>query len=372
MTFHFLLLITIFTAPPLATAATIATIFNNQPRLDINGKYIDAHDGTIVAAPINGTTIYFLYGEFFGNITGGDYPSQWSQPLLAVYTSKDMMNWTFHGNPVPSSFQNGVGWIPSCLYDPRHQRFVLWYGCGYWCVCSSYDGIHFENCTVQYSRFGQSYSTDGTGLFVDEDGQGYIMTSIPDMKHSASIELLTPDYLASTKKLIAGPFPIEMVENSVIFKHRGEYYVGLSSCCCACADGSGLAIFWSAGGGIAGPWKQQYPVPDINCLSEDTALCGDFSSHADELLWKAQWAHVSSIPLANGDTALVMVGRRWLSGPDAPSYTACPQMCGTDPGCIAPKYRLATDFDVWQRLNFSADGHVQRMDAAQTFELVLP
>ena len=47
--------------PLLVTAKTI-TIHNDQPRLDINGDYVDAHAGNIVEH--NGS--YFLYGESYG------------------------------------------------------------------------------------------------------------------------------------------------------------------------------------------------------------------------------------------------------------------------------------------------------------------
>jgi hypothetical protein len=72
----------------------VVTIRNDLPRLDVNGEYVDAHDGCIVAH--NGT--YFLYGESYGNVTGGTFPGGWGNaPQLAVYTSPDLVTWTFAG-----------------------------------------------------------------------------------------------------------------------------------------------------------------------------------------------------------------------------------------------------------------------------------
>jgi len=206
---------------------------------------------------------------------------------------------------------------------------------------------------MQYSRLGPDVQTDGTGLFVDDDGQGYVITSLigDGNSHFASIELLTEDFTASTHVLVAGPFPIPMVENSVVFKRNGEYYVALSSCCCACATGSGLAVFWAPP--IRGPWKQQYPVPDINYFQSNVTICGDYRSDPflGSLVWRAQWARVTLIPLANGSTCHLMVGRRRLSGPRAPPAAACPMMYGTNTKCVAPAYKLATDFDVSVRFH---------------------
>ena len=72
-------------APP--AEAKRVVIRNDAPRLDVDGNYLDAHDGCIVA---HGGT-YFLYGESYGNATGGTFPGDWgASPQLAVYTSPDL------------------------------------------------------------------------------------------------------------------------------------------------------------------------------------------------------------------------------------------------------------------------------------------
>lgn len=75
------------------TAQRFVTIHNDQPRLDVNGNYVDAHDGKILYH--NGT--FFLYGEAYGNQTlATPYPWK-SVPRLIVYTSPDLINWTRRG-----------------------------------------------------------------------------------------------------------------------------------------------------------------------------------------------------------------------------------------------------------------------------------
>ena len=44
-------------------SAKSVTIFNDRPRVDVNGNIVDAHDGMILEH--NGT--FFLYGERYGN-----------------------------------------------------------------------------------------------------------------------------------------------------------------------------------------------------------------------------------------------------------------------------------------------------------------
>jgi hypothetical protein len=188
-----------------------------------------------------------------------------------------------------------------------------------------------------------------------------------------SIELLSPDFLSSTKQLVA-VLPDIMVESPSLFRRNGIYYATYGSCCCACRAGSGLVVNWAAS--PSGPWTRQFPYPDINCLSATAQICGEYHGHADELVWNAQWWGPSFVPVANtdmngnADTAVLFVGRRWLSGPNNPA--SCPRMCTEGQECNAPDYLLRSDYDVWLPLEFSADGHVLRMRQLQQFVLQLP
>jgi hypothetical protein len=204
-------------------------------------------------------------------------------------------------------------------------------------------------------------------VFIDDDGSGYIIFSSPNHNHSVSIELLSPDLLSSTKKLVA-TLPDIMVESPSLFRRNGIYYATYGSCCCACRAGSGQVVNWATS--PYGPWTRQYPNPDINCVSSEAQVCGEYHGHADELVWHAQWWGPSFIPLANGETAVLFMGRRWLSGPNNPA--ACPRMCTQGRECDAPQYFLRSDYDVWLPLQFSPDGHVLRMQKLQEFVLQLP
>ena len=170
-------LVSVFTAALLALTCTSlfpveaaprnVTLHNDRPRFDIAGQFVDAHDGMLLAHTFpNGSTLYFLYGEFYNLTSGGAYPSTWGSkyPQMSVYTSDDMMTWTFRGMAVDSALSPSSKWIPRVFYDKQRGRFVMWYGCGQWCVATSDDGLVFSNVTLEYSRYGASDSTDGALL----------------------------------------------------------------------------------------------------------------------------------------------------------------------------------------------------------------
>ena len=180
------------------------TIYNNKPRLDINGEIVDAHDGCILYH--NGT--YFLYGESYGNKTLAT-PYPWPDyPRLAVYTSPDLVAWTYQGPMLTLDQVPGTLWIPRVVFHEPSQRFILWFGAGGWGTAISDDGIHFKPAVLgQTSRFGQQAGTDGTGVFIDDDGEGYIIFASSPVgmtkNHVVSIERLSPDLLTSTRSLLA-------------------------------------------------------------------------------------------------------------------------------------------------------------------------
>ena len=115
-----------------AASARLVTIHNDKPRYDVDGALVDAHDGMILA--VNGS--YFLYGEFY-NQTTGNYPWAGGYPKLSVYTSPDLLAWTFRA---PLLIGGQEGWIPNVFYDAKRQRFVCWYGVGDWGVGASRTG----------------------------------------------------------------------------------------------------------------------------------------------------------------------------------------------------------------------------------------
>jgi hypothetical protein len=223
---------------PRAEAGRVVTIRNDGPRRDVNGDYVDAHDGSIVA---HGGT-YYLYGEAYGNQTlATSYPWH-SWPRLKVYTSLDMVSWTLQGDPLPMIA--GTLWIPNVIYHEPSQKFIMWFGCGGWRTATSNDGIHFTPAGGGFaSRLGPQARTDGTGWMIDDDGTAYVaFASMPagfdepghpawpghvahGYGHVVSIERLTANYTHTSYANVTGFFPDDFVESPSLFKRKGWYYL---------------------------------------------------------------------------------------------------------------------------------------------------
>jgi beta-xylosidase len=334
-----LLVVLLLSLAACATEAKLVTIRNDVARRDVDGQYVDAHDGKIVH--VNGT--FYLYGEAYGNQTLAT-PYPWKQwPRLNVYTSPDLVHWTLQGDPLP--MVTTTLWIPNVIYDEKTQRFVLWYGAGVWATATSRDGVNFTPSGPPFaSRFGMAAQTDGTGIFVDDDGTGYVAFAVtappydmPDHKgwpghnasahnfgHIVSIEKLTPDLLGSTKINVSLEFPDDLVESPSLFKRHGKYYLTYGSCCCGCAAGSGQVVFSAPA--VSGPWVRQHPHADIDCSDATATICGGFARSTADVINHAQWWGPSFIPLKNGSTQVLFLGRQWLSGENHPP--GCNDICG--------------------------------------------
>ena len=316
-----------------AGSAKRVTIQTDAARLDVDGNYIDAHDGKIVEH--DGT--YFLYGEAYGNQTLAEQFPWKHWPRLKVYTSPDLVHWTFRADPLPML---GKAWIPNVIVDKK-GTFVMW--CmvrGRWQTATSKDGINFTPASASASRFGGS---DGTGIFIDDDGAGYVAFAANPKGfdepgspkwpghvahghgHIVSIEKLSPDLLTSTRINVTGLFPDDFVESPSLFKRQGIYYLTYGSCCCGCQEGGGQVVFTAKN--VSGPWARQGHA-DVNCNNANATICGGFSkrdANYHQLVYHAQWWGPSFIPLANNDTQILFVGRRWLSGPNLPK--GCFDIC---------------------------------------------
>ena len=365
----YLYAVVLFAALFTATDAKVVTIHNDQPRVDIEGNYVDAHDGKIVV--VNGT--YFLYGEAYGNQTlATSYPWK-TVPRLNVYTSPDLVQWTLRGDPLP--MVEGTLWIPNVLYNASTHTFLMWYGSGGWCTATSSDGIHFTPVRSKFfSRFGPKARTDGTGIFIDDDGVGYVAfaaspAGLPD--HVVSIERLADDYLSTTRINVTGLFPDSYVESPSLWKRSGVYYLTYGSCCCGCAGGGGQVVFTSTSG-VAGPWTRQAHA-DINCNSASAPVCGAYGKRmTGSLVFPAQWWGPSFIPLKDGTTQVLYLGRRWLSGPNRPAN--CTSICNEGAKCTngGGKFFMNSDLSVWYPLVFDASGGIAPMAPLPSYTLELP
>ena len=350
----------------------IITIDNNVSRVDEDGNILDSHSGIIVE--VNGT--YYLYGERYGNTTGlvNTWASQ-DAPRLGVYTSKDLQSWTDHGYMLNDT--NSTGWLPYVFYDDTTNRFICWYGIGDWGVAISYDGINFYHPSGipyhQTSRLGGQ--TDGNMVYIDDDinKTGYIIFSglvdypqNESASHRVSIEILTKDYLSSTKVNITGFFPDDFVECPMLFKRKDVYYVTYGSCCCACRVGSGLVVFKSKS--IDGPWIKQTNVSDINCNNKNVSIC------RSGFTIPAQGYYIAKIQTLNDtEPVLMWMANRWLQADG--NNPECQDLCHNNDQCSVsnqPQYRVGKDPTYWAPLEFDEYGNILPMRWIDSFTLDIP
>eukprot|EP01050_Picozoa_sp_SAG11_P010754 SAG11_NODE_1097_length_5882_cov_3.116376_5_plen_462_part_00 len=142
------------------------TISNSKLRMDSSNRPVNAHSGNIVKM---GST-YFMYGENYGDAPGYAVPGTVNLPRLAVYSSPDMVKWTFGGllhNNTPgkhwadsglwpgAATDTGTWWCPWAVYAKARRRIILWWtatpgACcdAAWGVAESTDGVHFDLITL--------------------------------------------------------------------------------------------------------------------------------------------------------------------------------------------------------------------------------
>ncbi|KAF2839214.1 carbohydrate-binding module family 35 protein [Patellaria atrata CBS 101060] len=141
------------------TIAANSWIVPGSPWMSTSNTKIDAHGGQVV---LRGDTFYWI----------GQAASHNVQPYL--YTSKDLLNWEPANNP-----QNSIEWMwrPK-IAKPNGQFWI------YGQVDRRVQALVSSQMVGGYSKSGNSvllppssYSYSDTGMFQDDDGTWYLLTS---------------------------------------------------------------------------------------------------------------------------------------------------------------------------------------------------
>ena len=219
--------------------AQTSRVSNVHPRVDGQGKIVDAHDGRVIQFEDR----FYWYGTRYGNTNGFTKANTY-----VVYSSPDLMQWQFDGELLVDA-PEGVYYRPHVIYNERTGKYVLWYN---WypklwdgqfgvAVSDSPTGpfrIVSPDAKVSKSAIG----VGDLGLFVDDDGTAYLSyNSIQN--HQLVVERLDKNYTASTfetSEIIA-----EHVEAGSMFKQGGLYYLLTDYTCCFCNFGSGARVYTS-------------------------------------------------------------------------------------------------------------------------------
>jgi hypothetical protein len=330
-----------------------AIISNVQPRTDINGQIIDAHDGCLEF--FNGA--YYLYGTRYGNSDGFGKTNRY-----VCYSSPDLETWTPHGEILQDATPR-VYYRPYVIFNKLTKKYVLW------CNADSHYTVAvsdtptgpfiIKNSNVQVKN---GDSQGDLGLFVDDDGTGYItysycpaivdfsVTTEPIKHHQICVEKLTPDYLGSTLEStepIAGN-----VESPAMFKRNGVYYLLFDNTCCFGSDGSGARVYTASKPLGSFTYRGNINIKAASARDLPSPFTTPASGRPDCII-KAQQTDVATLPTFHGPIYIWM-GDRWGSRPD--------------------KIK-GHDFQYWSRpLEFDSDGMIKQLtwDATVTLPIVSP
>jgi hypothetical protein len=267
---------------------------NVEPRRDITGEIVDAHDGCLHF--FGGR--YYLYGTAYGKSAGFGINNR-----FRVYSSPDLRRWQFEGESIKEQ-PRGVFYRPYVDYNAKTRKYVLWFN---W-YPQLWDGkigvavsdtpagpFTIANLDV---RLSQAAARPGDGsLFVDDDGTGYFIYTVIAQGHAIRIERLTPDLLGSagevSEVLATGS------EAPAMFRRGNLYYALFDTTCCFCQEGSGARVYVATS--PLGPYS----------------LRGNINRDAgDRPIVAAQQTFVARIPTSQGD-AYIWMGDRWGSRSDA-------------------------------------------------------
>ncbi len=214
-------------------------ISNLQPRTDVDGEIVDLHDGRVIQFGDR----YYWYGTTYGSTTGFVRTNHYR-----CYSSEDMQSWRLEGRLLDEQ-PSGIYYRPHVIYNETTEKYVLWYN-WYPRLWTGRFGVATSDTptgpfTIIDDDVQVHHSDKGVGdfnLYVDDDGQGYIMYNTIS-GHQLSVERLAEDYLTSTGE--NGGFIASGCEAGSIFKRDDLYYLLTDYTCCFCTQGSGARVYMS-------------------------------------------------------------------------------------------------------------------------------
>ncbi len=226
-----MLLTAVPSAAPMQANAANDLIVNDCFWKDTNGKNIYSQGGGIFKF---GDTYYWYGVHYKGAETYAASPTKKNSDTgfvsVTCYSSKDLVNWKFE-NDVLTPKSKGFGfcyWAGrlGVAYCPKSKQYVL--------VMQYNESVLFASASSPTGNFEvkniqdqiQNVQKQGTGdqtIFVDDDGQAYLICSNKGGRaHQYVCKLREKDFLAAepAKEVAKGSGR----EGNCMFKYKGKYY----------------------------------------------------------------------------------------------------------------------------------------------------
>jgi hypothetical protein len=292
------------------------TINNLEPRRDVAGQIIDAHDGCLQY--FHGH--YYLYGTAYGTSDRFSLTNRYR-----VYSSPDLARWTFEGELLRER-PGGIYYRPYVVFNPNTRRYVLWYN-WYPKLWNGQVGVAVSDTPVGpfkivntnvYVFRADARPGDGS-LFTDDDGNGYFIFTAIGEGYAVRVARLTRDYLGTTGE--TSSILAKGGEAPLLFRRDNFYYALCGPLCPACPGGSEAQAFKSTS--PLGPFTTT-PQSNINRGPNGTPNI------------PAQETWVARIPTSEGP-AFIWMADRWGSSPDGVN---------------------GHDFQFWEPLGFTPEGDI--------------
>ena len=232
-----LLAVSLFSASPISDTVRLTanaeyqTIVNDTFWKDTNGNNIYSQGGGVFKF---GDTYYWYGVHYKGAETYAANPSKKNSDTgfvsVTCYSSKDLVNWKFENDVLTASTKNfGFAYWFGRLgvaYCPKSKRYVL--------VAQYNESVMFASCDSPTGDFKVENVQDqitnvqkqGTGdqtIFVDDDGQAYLICSNKGGRgHQYVSKLRESDFLYAEPAVEVAKGSGR--EGNCMFKYKGKYY----------------------------------------------------------------------------------------------------------------------------------------------------
>ena len=359
--------ILLFTSILLLASSKEVVISNVIPRLDVNGSFVDAHDGCLVKFG----NIYFLYGTVYGHCHQAkpicDQVCGYLNNTFALYVSQDLVSWTLINNNIVPEVSKDHGyinyWMPNVGYNQLTKQYVMIYWSSRFGFQNSI--VALAVASTPYGPFvnveplvmqGGKVISDTTSLFVDDDNTAYVRYNTRDAPLRHVVEKLSPDWMKSTGQysVIFEKQDFPWYDGGGMFKRKGIYYTMLSFDCCFCQWGSDARTFTATD--ILGNWTY---ITQLNYCADGRAPpdhvtdmtinpCSMNDTYGTNFTVPAQQFNVATLPISSTETLYMYYGERFRSSVDGIK---------------------GHDFQAWIPIEFSTDDVIQPMKFYSNFTL---